>query len=61
MAKALLLYGQDPELRNLALAIIAEQQSEIRLMQAWQQRRAAQASQPQDRATAPVQAEGATR
>jgi uncharacterized protein (DUF305 family) len=35
MAKAMLLYTQDPELKNLALGIITEQQNEIRLMQAW--------------------------
>lgn len=35
MAKALLLYDSDPELRNLALGILTEQQNEIRLMQAW--------------------------
>ncbi len=35
MAKALLLNTQDPELRNLALGIIAEQQNEIKVMQAW--------------------------
>lgn len=35
MAKAILLYTQDPELKNLALGIITEQQNEIRLMQAW--------------------------
>ena len=35
MAKALLLDTRDPELRNLAQGIITEQQSEIRLMQAW--------------------------
>lgn len=35
MAKALLLYTNDPALRNLALGIITEQQNEIRLMQAW--------------------------
>jgi uncharacterized protein (DUF305 family) len=38
MAKAVLLYTQDPEIRNLALGIIAEQQNEIRVMQAWLQR-----------------------
>jgi uncharacterized protein (DUF305 family) len=38
MAKALLLYTQDPELRNLAQGIITEQQNEIRVMQAWLQR-----------------------
>lgn len=38
MAKAVLLYGKDPELRNLAQGIITEQQNEIRLMQAWLQR-----------------------
>lgn len=38
MAKAVLLYTQDPEIRNLALGIIAEQQNEINVMQAWLQR-----------------------
>jgi len=38
MAKALLLYTKDPELRNLAQGIITEQQNEIRVMQAWLQR-----------------------
>jgi uncharacterized protein (DUF305 family) len=35
MAKAVLLNTQDPELRNLALGIIAEQQNEINVMRAW--------------------------
>lgn len=35
MAKAVLLSTADPEIRNLALGIIAEQQNEIRVMQAW--------------------------
>lgn len=44
MAKALLLYTKDPELRNLAQGIITEQQNEIKVMQAWLQRyQAAQA------------------
>jgi uncharacterized protein (DUF305 family) len=38
MAKAMLLYTRDPEIRNLALGIIAEQQNEIKVMQAWLQR-----------------------
>ena len=38
MAKAVLLYSDDPEIRNLALGIITEQQNEIRVMQAWLQR-----------------------
>ena len=38
MAKALLLYSRDPELRNLAQGIITEQQNEIKVMQAWLQR-----------------------
>lgn len=38
MAKAVLLNTKDPELRNLALGIITEQQNEIRIMQAWLQR-----------------------
>jgi len=38
MAKAVLLYSTDPELRNLAQGIITEQQNEIRVMQTWLQR-----------------------
>jgi uncharacterized protein (DUF305 family) len=38
MAKALLVYSSDPELRNLAQGVITEQQNEIRVMQAWLQR-----------------------
>jgi uncharacterized protein (DUF305 family) len=38
MAKAVLLNTRDPELRNLALGIIAEQQNEINVMRAWLQR-----------------------
>lgn len=37
MAKAILLTTQDAEVRNLALGIIAEQQNEIKVMQAWLQ------------------------
>lgn len=35
MAKVLLLYGKDPELRTLAQQIITDQQYEIQLMQKW--------------------------
>ena len=35
MARAVLLNTTDPELRNLALGIIAEQQNEINVMRAW--------------------------
>jgi uncharacterized protein (DUF305 family) len=35
MARAVLLNTKDPELRNLALGIIAEQQNEINVMRAW--------------------------
>ncbi len=38
MAKAVLLHTRDPELRNLALGIIAEQQNEINVMHAWLER-----------------------
>jgi uncharacterized protein (DUF305 family) len=38
MAKAVLLHTRDPELRNLALGIIAEQQNEINVMRAWLER-----------------------
>lgn len=37
MAKAVLLYTTDPEIRNLALGIITEQQNEIKVMEAWLQ------------------------
>lgn len=37
MAKGVLLYTDDPEIRNLALGIITEQQNEINVMQAWLQ------------------------
>lgn len=35
MARALLAHSDDPELRNLAQAILVEQASEIALMRAW--------------------------
>ncbi len=35
MAKTILAFGKDPELRKLAEAIIAAQDSEIALMKAW--------------------------
>ena len=35
MAKAVLLYGKDPQMRRLAQEIITDQQSEIQLMQLW--------------------------
>jgi uncharacterized protein (DUF305 family) len=38
MAKALLVYSSDPQLRNFAQGVITEQQNEIRVMQAWLQR-----------------------
>ena len=39
MAKAVLLYGKDPQMRRLAQEIITDQQSEIQLMQLWLKRR----------------------
>jgi uncharacterized protein (DUF305 family) len=35
MAKTVLLYGKDPQIRRLAQEIITDQQSEIQLMQFW--------------------------
>jgi uncharacterized protein (DUF305 family) len=35
MARTQLLYGNDPQMRRLAQEIIADQQSEIELMQLW--------------------------
>jgi uncharacterized protein (DUF305 family) len=39
MAKTLLAYGQDPQMRRLAQEIITDQQSEIELMQLWLRQR----------------------
>jgi uncharacterized protein (DUF305 family) len=39
MAKAQLAYGKDPQMRRLAQEIIADQQSEIELMQLWLKQR----------------------
>lgn len=49
MAKAVLLHGRDPALRNLALQIVTEQQNEIKLMEAWRDARR-NAGKPQPRA-----------
>ena len=46
MAKALLLYGKDPQMRRLAQEIITDQQSEIELMQLWLKQRDALTSKP---------------
>ena len=35
MAKTLLIYGKDPQMRRLAQEIITDQQLEIELMQRW--------------------------
>src|SRR5882724_221768 len=39
MAKAILLYGKDAQLKRLAQEIIADQQNEVQLMQLWLSRR----------------------
>jgi uncharacterized protein (DUF305 family) len=44
MAKTLLAYGQDPQMRRLAQEIITDQQSEIELMQLWLRQREAKPS-----------------
>ena len=46
MAKALLLYGKDPQMRRLAQEIITDQQSEIELMQRWLKQHDALTSKP---------------
>lgn len=45
MAKAILLYTQDREIRNMALGFIAEQQNEINIMQAWLKHHSDEAAQ----------------
>jgi YVTN family beta-propeller protein len=44
MARQLLLYGRDPELRAFALGVIAEQQAEIEMLRSWAARNAARNS-----------------
>ena len=46
MAKAVLLYGKDPQMRRLAQEIITDQQSEIQLMQLWLKRNNASSQTP---------------
>jgi uncharacterized protein (DUF305 family) len=45
MAKVELSHGQDPQMRRLAQEIIADQESEIELMQLWLKQHRAQESQ----------------
>ena len=49
MAKALLLYGKDPQMRRLAQEIIIDQQSEIQLMQLWLKQHGARLQNPTQR------------
>ena len=49
MAKALLLYGKDPQMRRLAQEIIIDQQSEIQLMQLWLKQHGARSQNPTQR------------
>jgi uncharacterized protein (DUF305 family) len=49
MAKALLLYGKDEQLKRLAQEIITDQQSEIQLMQLWLKQRGASSQNPTQR------------
>ena len=49
MAKALLLYGKDPQLGRLAQEIITDQQSEIQLMQFWLKQHGASPQNPTQR------------
>ena len=49
MSRALLLYGKDRELQQLAKSVIAQQQSEIQLMQLWLARHPPQKAARKDR------------
>ena len=49
MAKALLLYGKDPQMRRLAQEIITDQESEIQLMQLWLKQHGANSQNPTQR------------
>jgi uncharacterized protein (DUF305 family) len=49
MAKAVLLYGKDPQMRRLAQEIITDQQSEIQLMQLWLKQHDANSQNPTQR------------
>jgi uncharacterized protein (DUF305 family) len=46
MAKTQLLYGKDPQMRRLAQEIVADQQSEIELMQLWLKQHDSNSQQP---------------
>jgi uncharacterized protein (DUF305 family) len=46
MAKVELMHGQNPQMRRLAQEIIADQESEIELMQLWLKQNHAQKAQP---------------
>ena len=49
MAKAILLYGKDPQMRRLAQEIITDQQLEIQLMQLWLKQHGASSQNPTQR------------
>jgi uncharacterized protein (DUF305 family) len=49
MAKALLLYGKDPQMRRLAQEIITDQESEIQLMRLWLKQHGANSENPAQR------------
>jgi uncharacterized protein (DUF305 family) len=46
MAKAELLYGDDPQIRRLAQEIITDQESEVQLMRLWLKRHQARSHAP---------------
>src|SRR6201993_297590 len=49
MAKALLLFGKDPQMRRLAQEIVTDQQSEIQLMQLWLKQHGVNSQNPTQR------------